>query len=61
VANELSPATAINDVESFERMKNARNDIAHVKQRLNNKDPPAESLRELLPRYLTLALEVFFE
>ena len=32
-------------------------DLAHGNQRLDNKAPPAEAMRELLPRYLTLALE----
>lgn len=57
VANELSPATAIDDIETFQTMHRARNDLAHGKKRLKDKDPPAEAMRELLPRYLTLGLD----
>jgi hypothetical protein len=57
VASELSPKTAMSDIEAFEKLNQARNDIAHGKQRLSDKDPPVEAMRELLPRYVTLALE----
>jgi hypothetical protein len=57
VANELSPASALADIATFRKLYQARNDLAHGNQRLDNKSPPAEAMRELLPRYLTLALE----
>jgi hypothetical protein len=56
VANELSPETAHADIDVFEKLYRARNDIAHGGRRLREKDPPSEDMRALLPRYLTLAL-----
>jgi hypothetical protein len=57
VASELSPASALADIATVRKLYQARNDLAHGNQRLDNKAPPAEAMRELLPRYLTLALE----
>jgi hypothetical protein len=56
VANELSPDTAISDIEIFAELRRARNDLAHGNRRLGDQDPPSEAIRALLPRYFELTV-----
>ncbi len=57
VANELSPASAVADIATFRDLYKARNHLAHGRKRLDDKAPPSEAMREMLPRYLTIALD----